>query len=756
MALNAPCRIHFGIDKERRKEVPAMKRTAKLLAVLLAVLLGMTVVAPMFVNADFTALPPETFSLTMHKYLMEDLSLAGNPNDGNIVAPGDLPASAEALPGVVFKLYKLDLPTTTEQDPYDGVDNPNADNAPWDNTAWAELIKDFNNISFILDDYDNPTKIFLSDTLTYKGPTGASSYIQIDNFDLVKVGAVAESWTMPATDATGAATINSGATGALGTALTKGFYVVVEQLGTNPEDNSKIASISYPFVISLPMTATTGADAGKAWLDDIHAYPKNGDITITKDVDRTSVKLGEEVEWEVIVSVPADIMHYRSFFMTDALDEALTYVAGSLEVYAMDDAAGTNEFQIVNPGSGIPYYLETVAPAVAADTAADPHNLNDGAQTLRVDFITRTREATNPPGSPTYTVDGRTQLFGDFNKDGEVKPADSEFVVKFVKFVFKTYVNDKILDRDEQAATPPPEADHQSYTVYNDAYIRFKNRFDRDSDKPRWRRSNRKEIHTSAIVFLKEDAHTNLPLAGAKFQIASSEANARAGLFLKRILKSVNVSTTSTPIYENVWSIIDVGETVFTYDVNFNGIIDAGETTRTSVAYAAVTGEWVEESKTYNNTLPVGDPYYLGKDSFSGAENWWAKANGKAVVRFEGLKEYVGNYDFLSDTGPRTYLPSYWVVEVFAPTVNGVSYNLLMEPVELTFSATTSTKLDDGTVLGWYTLDGGVVRNTNTFTLPRTGGIGTILFTAGGIALIGVAVVLLIVGAKKKKASNAA
>ena len=772
-----------------------MKKTAKILAVLLAVLLGMTTLTSLVYADTHGALPPDEFTFFMHKYLMDDLSQAGAHGTGNITDAANVPAGARPKDGVVFRLYKLYLPSTADRDPREGVVNPNADNAPWDNTLWVELIKAFNNISFILDDYDNPTAVWLTNGLTYNGVTGTGTNPTgtIDNFALLKQGATFNTngtssngtgpvvyWDMPATASGGVSSIASGtlsnhtAQNADKVPLTKGFYVVVEQIPAQPgnnqaNDGTDIASISFPFIVSLPMTRIDGANAGKEWLSEIHAYPKNGDVTITKDVDRTSVKLGEIVNWEIIVSVPADIKHYKSFFVTDTIDEALTYVQGSLNIWAMSDVTGTQTHKIVNPATGIPYYEETIGPASAFDIATGAQNLQPMAnQMLKVQFIEVATLGTRNTAQ-TYRVDGRSQLYGDFDNslgdytgpghasaganhytEGTNGLGAGEFPVKFIKLTFQTYVNEKVLDRDPASGTTAPTYDHESYTIYNEAFIRFKNRFDRggtnDGDKPRWRQSKMVEIHTSAIVLLKEDAHTNANLLGAKFQIASSKANALAGNFLKRKLVTVNVGTAAAPQTAQIWMILDVGDPGY-----------------------ATADDWIEESKLYNDVRPgnsgstakpgaaTGDP---DSDSFYLAENWWTKVNGKAVVRFEGLKEYVGVYNHGTSTwapnpSSRDYMKvpevtldgSYWIVEVFAPA----GYNLLLDPIELKFNDTNSKKDDTGAQLGWFTIDGGVVRNTNTFTLPRTGGIGTILFTAGGIALIGVAALLFIVGAKKKK-----
>lgn len=52
---------------------------------------------------------------------------------------------------------------------------------------------------------------------------------------------------------------------------------------------------------------------------------------------------------------------------------------------------------------------------------------------------------------------------------------------------------------------------------------------------------------------------------------------------------------------------------------------------------------------------------------------------------------------------------------------------------------------------GYVALD---VINTQGFVLPTTGGMGTILFTAGGVAIMGAAVLLFVVLRRRKGVSN--
>ena len=83
-------------------------------------------------------------------------------------------------------------------------------------------------------------------------------------------------------------------------------------------------------------------------------------------------------------------------------------------------------------------------------------------------------------------------------------------------------------------------------------------------------------------------------------------------------------------------------------------------------------------------------------------------------------------------------------------------YNLLAAPVKVTITDAKEGVLD-GKVTDSDIVTGLVplaVENDDGFRLPVTGGMGTILFTAVGVVLMGAAVFLLIVGFKKKKSVN--
>jgi len=87
---------------------------------------------------------------------------------------------------------------------------------------------------------------------------------------------------------------------------------------------------------------------------------------------------------------------------------------------------------------------------------------------------------------------------------------------------------------------------------------------------------------------------------------------------------------------------------------------------------------------------------------------------------------------------------SYWLVETQAPVDSkGKAYNLLTAPVKVTIEESEFANED-------YPVEIIKVNNYKGFTLPLTGASGTILFTLGGLALIGMAGVFMILSKKRK------
>jgi len=169
------------------------------------------------------------------------------------------------------------------------------------------------------------------------------------------------------------------------------------------------------------------------------------------------------------------------------------------------------------------------------------------------------------------------------------------------------------------------------------------------------------QVYTATVTVTKVD-QAGKALNGASFAIASSQANAAAGKFLR-------LDPTSKVVYD----------------------VDAPE--------------WA--------TLGEAADYVI------------SPAN---QASFTGLRDAI-------EANGVTAWQTYWVVETVAPA----TYNLLSAPVEASFeAASTAAGADYDHVL---TL---TVKNSQGFTLPETGGVGTVGLTVGGVVLLGTALLLVV------------
>lgn len=138
------------------------------------------------------------------------------------------------------------------------------------------------------------------------------------------------------------------------------------------------------------------------------------------------------------------------------------------------------------------------------------------------------------------------------------------------------------------------------------------------------------------------------------------------------------------------------------------------------------------------------------------------KSDGSAPIHFEGsngtyLKTASGDTEIEVDSSGKLTLSgldvgTYYLTETKAPG----GYVKLTNPVVITITdAAPNGLVDDGTsgdagtdgADGYYELD---VVNSKGFTLPSTGGVGTVLFTTIGIVLMGGGLVLLLLYLRRR------
>lgn len=110
---------------------------------------------------------------------------------------------------------------------------------------------------------------------------------------------------MPKTDATGTAKID----------LNLGFYQVCET-----DAPASIVDIAPPFLLTVPMPHEKG------WVYDVHAYPKNGETSVTKDIKaQDGFGLGSSVQFPVSNIIPRmEATTWTGYGLSDTVDSRLT------------------------------------------------------------------------------------------------------------------------------------------------------------------------------------------------------------------------------------------------------------------------------------------------------------------------------------------------------------------------------------------------------------------------------------------------
>ena len=162
---------------------------------------------------------------------------------------------------------------------------------------------------------------------------------------------------------------------------------------------------------------------------------------------------------------------------------------------------------------------------------------------------------------------------------------------KFVSVSFDTVVNEGILGRLD-------------YTIPNKATVEFINRNDDEIE----RETPETKVHTGAIRVDKTDANTGKMLEGAQFQIASSEANATAGRYLRKTSGGIIVDfgdpgyDTASPWIETTTQ--DGVDTTKAYAL-FKGLADYVEDTSGNKTYNSY---WLVETKAPNGYNLLSNP----------------------------------------------------------------------------------------------------------------------------------------------------
>lgn len=207
--------------------------------------------------------------------------------------------------------------------------------------------------------------------------------------------------------------------------------------------------------------------------------------------------------------------------------------------------------------------------------------------------------------------------------------------------------------------------------------------------------------------------------------------------------------TTFTSKYTDHLGAAIAGELTLDYVNNHKVALQATVANEPEVHLAGLKIKKIEANST---TLLDGAKFklYLTRDDAMAGTNAVKdpsnKANDWEVTTVDGYATFYGlaygsKGEAIADAPETTY----WLVETQAPMYDSDNdgtadkyYNLLKEPVEVKADNTS------------HTADI-VVQNNKGFTLPITGGTGTIIFSIIGILFIGGAVLLIFYSVKKRK-----
>ncbi|MFV0362880.1 MAG: SpaH/EbpB family LPXTG-anchored major pilin [Suipraeoptans sp.] len=408
-------------------------------------------------------------------------------------------------------------------------------------------------------------------------------------------------------------------------AADQGIYYVVEYANPAVETPDGI-----PFIISLP---TTNAE-GDGWNYDVHAYPKNklkDGPDIKKEIDESGVvnkgvNVGDDVTWRIVSNVPADLFYTNSnneeitadkYEVTDILSKGLTYKSISFKT-----KAGTVE-------SALALTANTHYTLTAAADASGGTKLVFNLTTAGMKLVHQV--ATTPPtDNPIFIIEIVTTVNSDaLSVDTITNEAD-------LAYTNSTGTDFKANTKDGKDPEDPDNPDPEKPTP---------------------------EIHTGSTGLTKYATDTNAVLEGVKFAIADTEANAKAGNYIRK---------------------------------------DA-----------------------------AGKIYFYGDTGYDSAEDYIVESNTGGVVIFEGLKYGADNVSGITATS------TYYVVEVKAKA----GYQLLKNPVAVIVSKNSDLDAKITSVK---------IYNNAKFVLPKTGGLGSILFTLAGVLLLLAAAVVIIRSRRKR------
>lgn len=807
-----------------------MKKTKKLLSLLLALVMMLGVFAPLTVLANNANTPvevptgkleadqlsetkPEKTEIDIFKLTTKQNYKDGAPwehTGGKISDPSILGTDVTPLAGAKFTFYKVNVKVNADTTDTTGKEAKTQAEADKLNEKYLNILKDYSA------DFDTVEK--MQDVIT-KGYTK-----EVDGQNGTKVKITIPAGVLELAEGEGLTKGQTEATTAAGLATVKladGYYWAVESVKPDKVTSAK----AVPFGLTLPLMngkAVGDVKAGSQYLKKIYIYPKNiqtDNVQIDKNhgtydkktgkwIDSTgkeipkdklgidydqyqrkkevvSEELGKDTPFQSDTTIPRNYT-FDSFSWVDTMSEGLTYNK-DLEVtidYTDADGKTIKEKQpFINAGNKSSYVTERdngfdikVTKSQVADTLVE--YLKRGPVTFHFSYSAKvnnktvvdkpqTNSITFKPGEPTGVPDvkssnGEIEITKSWKKNNEnVTTPTAKDLTYYVEDANGKTVASVTVKSDAAAGTVIQAANGITFTVganfgsgtfkglpegsykvreavngYEPTYTKPEavpgsdaqapaGKLDiENNDKPEVKKPSEPKVVFHGKKFVKMDQLGNeTRLFGAEFVIRRETAT--AGKYEYLVVK------------DDTQKVSEV-EAVKTAKKNLDDKI---------AAYNALTAKEQEAQKaTYEGEIAtLQDTYNKAVIAARTQFDWGTKDDAYVLVsdeqgRFEitGLK--AGDYELEEITAPAGYALIKGGVKftVKDGTYTGKKYDENQAKF-LEEAADGHIQYNKDDTKGDY----GQRVDNKKVTIPQTGGIGTVIFTAVGVALMAGAVIAM-------------
>jgi hypothetical protein len=523
-----------------------------------------------------------------------------------------------------------------------------------------------------------------------------------------------------------------------------------------------VARPADDFLVSIPTTIQGGTDDNLTspldesqdyLLYDIHVYPKNEDIGISKKVgtgvDTNSSQTGlqealtdargadydEPVNWYINADLPPQIADNGSnFSVYDTFATGLEYVEGSVEI-TVDNA----NFTAHSTDPDYSGFYPTSAPTFVEGT----------------DYLVYYYNTPSTGGGYVKVVltdAGRAKLGHDETDDyyGTSAPGDAIFDISFYKYL-TVKLTTKVLPNAplNTALENGSELKFVNDPSYTGTASNYPDNPPGDSDYPDLPQDPEEGSNPSTDTNPNDPSYPDTPEfptvdypdGPPPTERTSDEVNVYTGGF-KIVKKDVKKDSSNNDILLSgaKFKLVKVSEaTVAKWDTDSSGAIDGSEAPKFDYGdYTAdVTAATAANKAVLDSSLSSGFEQRLNS-SGSAYEDYEVTTDANGEAEFTGLsygKQAASTAEQVASAST-TY---YYLVETDAPS----GYSL--PDVNTTpIIAVNYTSYSDDPTVAVGDADPTAVYNSKSFLLPFTGGEGSIYFVVGGIVLVGLGLCLMI------------